>query len=59
MEKIRVGVVGVGYLGQFHTEKYTKMEGVELAGVVDINRPRAKEIAKRYQTQPFFHHLEG
>jgi predicted dehydrogenase len=54
--KIRVGVVGVGYFGQFHAEKYGQMEEVELAGVVDIDPPRAKEIAKRCRTQPFFHH---
>ena len=56
MKKIRVGVVGVGYLGQFHAEKYASMEGVELAGIVDIDAPRAKEIAKRCRVQPFFHH---
>jgi predicted dehydrogenase len=54
--KIRVGVVGVGYLGQFHAEKYAHMEGAELVGVVDIDPSRAKEIAKRCRTQPFFHH---
>ena len=58
MKKIRVGVVGVGYLGQFHAEKYAKMEGVELVGVVDAVPSRAKEIARRTHTQPFFHHSE-
>ncbi len=58
MKKIRVGVVGVGYLGQFHAEKYAKMEGVELAGVVDIDPFRAREIARRAHTQPFFQHSE-
>jgi predicted dehydrogenase len=58
VKKIRVGVVGVGYLGQFHAEKYTKMEGAELVGVVDIIPSRAKEIAKRTHSQPFFHHSE-
>lgn len=56
MEKIKVGVVGVGYFGQFHAEKYAKLEGVELVGVVDINTSRARGIAKRYRTQPFDHH---
>jgi len=56
VEKIKVGVVGVGYFGQFHAEKYAKLEGVELVGVVDINTSRAREIAKRYRTQPFDHH---
>lgn len=58
MKKIRVGVVGVGYLGQFHAEKYAKMEGTELVGVVDVIPSRAKEIAKRTHTQSFFHHSE-
>jgi predicted dehydrogenase len=56
--KTKVGVVGVGYLGQFHAEKYAKMEGVELVGVVDIDSSRAREIAKRHHTQPFFHHSD-
>ena len=58
MKKIKIGVVGVGYLGQFHAEKYAKMAGVELVGVVDVIPSRAKEIAKRTHTQPFFHHSE-
>jgi predicted dehydrogenase len=58
VKKTRVGVVGVGYLGQFHAEKYAKMEGVELVGVVDVSPSRSKEIAKRTHTQPFFHHSE-
>ncbi len=58
MEKIKVGVVGVGYFGQFHAEKYAKMEDVELVGVVDVDASRAREIAKRYRTQPFFHYAD-
>jgi len=58
VEKIKVGVVGVGYFGQFHAEKYAKKEGVELVGVVDINHSRAKEIAKRYQAQFYSHHAD-
>jgi predicted dehydrogenase len=55
---MKVGVVGVGYVGQFHAEKYAKMEGVELVGVVDIDSSRAREIAKRHHTQPFFQHTD-
>ncbi|MDI7258372.1 MAG: Gfo/Idh/MocA family oxidoreductase [Thermodesulfobacteriota bacterium] len=58
MDKIRVGVVGAGYFGQFHAEKYSKMEGVELVGVVDIDPPRVREIAKRFQTQSFLRHSD-
>jgi predicted dehydrogenase len=58
VKKIRVGVVGVGYFGQFHAEKYANIDGVELVGVVDVDTPRAREIAKRYRTQPFSHHAD-
>jgi predicted dehydrogenase len=43
MKKIRVGVVGVGYLGKFHAEKYARMSDVELVGVADINSSRAQK----------------
>jgi predicted dehydrogenase len=58
VKKIKVGVVGVGYFGQFHAEKYAKMEGVELVGVLDMDGPRAREIAKRCRTQPFFRYTD-
>lgn len=58
MEKLKVGVVGVGYFGQFHAEKYAKIEETELVGVVDADASRAKEVAKRYRAQPFEHHTD-
>ena len=44
MKNVRVGVIGVGYLGKFHAEKYCRMDNVELVGVVDIDQSRAKDI---------------
>jgi predicted dehydrogenase len=54
LKVVRVGVVGVGYLGQHHARVYSELPGVELVGVVDINRERAREVARRYSTTPFF-----
>ncbi|HSV32010.1 MAG TPA: Gfo/Idh/MocA family oxidoreductase [Atribacteraceae bacterium] len=51
---MRVGVVGAGYLGQHHARIYAEIPEVDLAGVVDINRDRAREIAGRYETAPYF-----
>ena len=42
---IRVAVIGVGYLGRFHAQKYAAMPGVELVGVVDSRFGRAREVA--------------
>src|SRR5690348_13059263 len=35
MNKIRAAVVGVGYLGRFHAQKYAQLAGCELVAVVD------------------------
>ena len=43
--KLRVGVVGVGYLGQFHARIYARMANVELVGVVDTERAVAERVA--------------
>ncbi len=47
MKKIRAAVIGTGYLGRFHAEKYAHLEGVELVGVVDIEKERAVAVAKK------------
>lgn len=44
-EKVRVGVVGVGYLGRFHALIYSRMADVELVGVVDADPQRASQVA--------------
>ena len=50
MNNLRVAVVGTGYLGRFHAEKYARMPGVDLVGVVDIDPDRANAVAEQYQT---------
>ena len=47
MKKLRVGVVGAGYLGKFHAEKYAQMDNVDLVGVVDINKSKAEDVAAK------------
>lgn len=56
--KIRIGVIGVGHLGEYHVQKYTRMPNVELVGVVDTNRKRADEIASRYGARAFDNRYE-
>ncbi len=50
---IKVGVVGVGHLGQHHTQKFKNIEDAELVGIYDINKKRAKEISKQRNTVSF------
>ena len=45
MSKLRVGVIGAGYLGKFHAQKYANMANVDLVGVVDVDMNVAQEVA--------------
>jgi predicted dehydrogenase len=55
-EKIRVCVIGVGHLGQYHVQKYKAHPMVELIGVVDTNYDRAKEIGDRFDVKAYNTH---
>ena len=47
-KKTRVGVVGVGYLGQIHAKIYHEMENVELLWLADTNLQTVKALAEQY-----------
>lgn len=53
MKKIRTAVVGVGYLGRFHAQKYASLPHVELVGVADSDPVRAAEVAASLGTVAF------
>ena len=57
-KNLRVAVVGVGYLGKFHAEKYAGMDDVNLVGVVDINPATANKVADRIGTTAYTSHRE-
>ncbi len=50
---LRVGVIGVGYLGQHHARVLTEIPGVTLVGIVDADSGRAREIADRLKVPLF------
>ena len=56
MTRLRVAVIGVGHVGEYHVQKYGNLPEAELVGVVDIDRERARFIARRYDTKAYFTH---
>jgi len=58
MKTIRAAVIGVGYLGNFHAQKYAAIQGVELVGVVDSNLVRAAQIGAELGTTAYSDHRE-
>ena len=51
MRNLRAAVIGVGYLGNFHAQKYAQIANVDLYAVVDTDPARAEEIAAKYATR--------
>jgi predicted dehydrogenase len=58
MSRLRAGVIGVGYLGRFHAQKYAILENVDLVGVADVSRERAEEVADEVGTAAFTDYRE-
>ena len=46
MKNVKVGVIGAGYLGRFHAQKYADLETVELVGVADTDSLKGQKVAK-------------
>jgi predicted dehydrogenase len=51
MQKIRAAVIGVGYLGRFHAQKYAQAEGCELVAVVDARAEARAAVAAELTTR--------
>ena len=59
LEPIRVGVIGIGNMGQHHVRVLSLMKDIKLIGISDVNIDRGIETASRYQTRFFedYHEL--
>jgi predicted dehydrogenase len=53
MNKIRAAVIGVGYLGRFHAQKYAQLPDCELVAVVDGREDARRAVAAEVGSQPF------
>lgn len=53
MKKLRAAVVGVGYLGAFHAQKYKNNPLAELVGVFDLNQIQAHKVAQALNVKVF------
>ena len=51
MQKIRTAVIGVGYLGRFHAQKYAQAPGCELVAVVDTRAEARGQVAAELQVR--------
>jgi len=52
MKRLKVGVIGVGYVGALHAQVYARLPAAQLVGVYDTNPVRAKEVAEQLGCEP-------
>jgi predicted dehydrogenase len=52
-KKIKVGVIGIGHLGNYHLQKYQKLENCEITAVADMIIDRARKAAEIYKCAAF------
>ena len=50
MKPLACAVIGTGYLGKFHAEKYAALDDCELVAVVDSNPEAARMVAEKNRT---------
>ncbi len=58
MSQLRTAVIGVGYLGRFHAQKYRQVADSNLIGVVDAHIETAQRVAAELQVEAFTDHRE-
>jgi len=57
MDKVRIGVIGNGIIGESHISGYRNVPGCEVVAICDINETRLNEIGDRYNIKRRFTHI--
>lgn len=50
---MKVGVIGLGWMGRVHLRNYSEMPGVEVVGVADVSSEVLDEVAKQFGVPVF------
>ena len=50
--KVRVGIIGTGWIAESHVEQYKKFPDVEIAAMADLIPGKAEKFCKRYGIDP-------
>jgi predicted dehydrogenase len=53
MDKIRIGVIGVGNMGERHCRVYSTLPHVNFVGVSDLNEARGRMVTEKYEGHYF------
>ncbi|PXV61438.1 Predicted dehydrogenase [Dyella jiangningensis] len=48
IQRLRVGIVGAGYVARYHIEALKRLDAVEIVGICDLDRDAADKLAQTY-----------
>ncbi len=58
MKILKTAVIGTGYLGKFHAEKYARLKEAKLLALCDTNIDSVSTLAKKYKTEVYTEYQE-
>lgn len=58
MNRIKCAVIGVGYLGRFHAQKYQQLDNVDLIAVCDLNQDVSEAVSNELNVAAYFDYRE-
>jgi predicted dehydrogenase len=53
MDPVRIGVIGVGRMGQSHCRVYSNLRHAKFVGLCDVNADLGKDVARRHEVSFF------
>lgn len=51
---VKVGIIGAGFMGSMHASVYSQLPDVKIAGIADVRGEKAKSLAAKFKTIPFY-----
>ncbi len=58
MSKLKCAVIGVGYLGRFHAQKYQMLDDATLVAVCDVNPDACETVASELQVSAYVNYRD-
>lgn len=56
VEQVKLAVIGLGFIGQYHLERIVKLDNIKIAAVCDEDQKLADEVAEKYDCKSFTSH---
>jgi predicted dehydrogenase len=58
MGTLRVGVIGIGAMGERHCRVYSSLRHIQVVGIADLDASRGQAVAAQYETRYFEDHRQ-